>query len=529
MRTAPAVCIVCAVLAARAAGQEINEPIKIVAIGAHRDVRVNGKPFFPIMSWLQDTERYPKLRALAINTFVGNHQGKPPAQEMADLAQKAGGYAVPHFDGSGIGHAAVLGWIQGDEPDLTSQVSDAKVIAGPTLQINKSAPLWKIVDGVTSSWSVLDPLEGASFTIELPGPVTVHSLAVWVTDSPGLSMPTEIVFRGDGKEFLRTAVAAKRGRQKFDLPRPATFRKLQVQIPSVVPGKNVYGSIGEIEAFDAQGNNVLEQKPVEKVRQTPAEVIQAYQRVKSADPGRPVFMTLTVRFLPQFTKFSDQQRKTLYPEYVQGADVVGFDVYPIYGWAKPEWLYYVAEGTRALVDLAGPQRPVYAWIETCKGTKYITYEKQKDVLPKHTRAEVWMAIIEGAAGIGYFTHAWRPEFTSFAPTEDMQQELARLNRQIARLAPAILAAPAKTKVALALERDVPGHCKATEDETAIYVFAQNIDMKDRAAKGTVRVAGLRTGAKVEVVDEQRTITAEEGGFTDAFDPLAEHIYRLPRD
>ena len=529
MRTALTTCLLAALLAAGALGQEVNEPIKTVAIGANRELRVNGKPFFPIMSWLQDTERYAKLRSLAMNTFVGNHQGKPPAREMAELAQKAGGYAVPHFDGSGIGHAAVLGWIQGDEPDLTSQVSDAKVIGGSGLHINNSTPLSRIVDGVTHSWSVLDPLEGASFTIELPQPVTIRSLAVWLTVSEGLSVPKEMVFLGDGRQLLRTAVEAKRGRQKFALPQPATFQKLEVQIPSVVPGKNVYGSISEVEAFDAEGKNVLEHKPLQKVRRTPAEVIRAYQQAKAADPDRPVFMTLTAQFLPQFAKLGEQQRKTLYPEFVKGADVVGFDVYPIYGWGKPEWLDRVAQGTHALVELAGPRRPVYAWIETCKGTKYITYEKQKDVLPKHTRAEVWMAIIEGATGIGYFTHAWRPEFNPFAPTEDMQQELARLNRQVTRLAPAILAAPAKSKIALALEGDVPGHLKATAQNRAIYVFAQNIDVKDRAAQGTIQVEGLRTGTKVEVIDEHRTIVADEGRFNDRFDPLAEHIYRLPRE
>ena len=51
------------------------------------------------------------------------------------------------------------------------------------------------------------------------------------------------------------------------------------------------------------------------------------------------------------------------------------------------------------------------------------YEKQPDVLPLYTRNEVWQAIINGATAIGYFTHAWRPEFKEFAPTPEMQKEL----------------------------------------------------------------------------------------------------------
>ncbi len=58
------------------------------------------------------------------------------------------------------------------------------------------------------------------------------------------------------------------------------------------------------------------------------------------------------------------------------------------------------------------------------------------------------------------------------------------------------------------------------------MLAQNIDMKDRPARGTIRVAGLKAGAEVQVLDENRTIRAEEGGFSDDFEPLAEHLYRL---
>jgi len=31
-----------------------------------------------------------------------------------------------------------------------------------------------------------------------------------------------------------------------------------------------------------------------------------------------------------------------------------------------------------------------------------------------------------------------------------------------------------------------------------------------------------------VVGENRTLTAEDGGFADAFGPLAEHVYRFAR-
>ena len=203
---------------------------------------------------------------------------------------------------------------------------------------------------------------------------------------------------------------------------------------------------------------------------------------------------------------------------------MGFDVYPIYGWNRPDKLTWVADGVTQLLNYAG-NRPVSAAIETCKGSQWITYERQHDVEPMHTRAEVWMALIRGARSITYFTHAWRPEFNEFAPTEEMRAELKRLNGQISRLTPAICAPPTGRTVVVRMGGP-DYHFMAHDCEGGLYVFAQNIDMEGRSGEATVSVEGLEAGTSVEVVDEDRTITAGDGQFTDAFAPLAEHIYRI---
>ena len=94
---------------------------------------------------------------------------------------------------------------------------------------------------------------------------------------------------------------------------------------------------------------------------------------------------------------------------------------------------------------------------------------------------------------------------------------------------------------MSIENDLPCHLKATRHEGALYLFAQNIDLgagKDgrkegqdiapRAGTAMIAVPGLKAGTEIEVVGEGRTITARDGGFTDRFEPLAEHVYRLKR-
>lgn len=275
-----------------------------------------------------------------------------------------------------------------------------------------------------------------------------------------------------------------------------------------------------------------------KPRQTPDQVASRCARIRASGPQRLIFMTLTSSFMKESGDYPEEWRLKNYPEYVKSADVVGYDYYPVYGWGYPAHLDLVGSGVRQLCELAGP-RPVYAWIETSKGSKWMPYEKQPDVLPLYTRNEVWQAIINGATAIGYFTHAWRPDTTEFAPKEEMRKELSWLNGRITSLAPIILADPAKEEIGMTLGNGLKCQFKATKYEGSLYIIAQNIDLgpgtdkakqydpiTPRGGTATITVKGLKEGTQVEVVDEKRTLTAKEGKFTDEFRPLLEHIYRI---
>ncbi|MFC1608073.1 hypothetical protein ACFL47_08890 [Candidatus Latescibacterota bacterium] len=373
--------------------QEPLEPIQTVEIGKNRECRVNGNPFFPIMSWAQAPENFLMLRTHGINTFCGN-QRNVSSQQQSDAAGKAGGYAVAYFEEGAVGHPNLLSWIHHDEPDLPSR--------------------------------------------------------------------------------------------------------------QILPNK----------------------------------IISIYNNIKQTDDSRPVMMTLTSNFMKAHTiRYDAETQNKLYPEYVKGADFLGFDTYPIYGWNYPKRLNDPAIGVMELKELTASKKPIYAWIETHKGSKWITFDMQLDVLPKHTRFEVWGAIIRGATAIGYFTHRWRPDFKEFAPTEDMRNELKRLNRQITDLAPAILADPAEEDISIMLSGKLSCHFKATNLEGVLYIFAQNIDLgKDaeklgqgeditpRSGTADISVPDLREGTQIEVIGENRNISAKKGLFTDDFAPLAEHIY-----
>jgi hypothetical protein len=504
-------------------------PIESVEIAPNRALLVNGESFFPLMAWLQDAENFSAVKACGMNTTAGywpSSSGTKDVTEYLELVAQTGLYGVMPFDARLNGHKHLLGYIQGDEPDLPRQVNDAEVIPAANLRINRKTPLWKIFDGVTHTWSVLDPLQGGSFTVRLKKPVTVQSLAVWLTVSGNLPTAKEVAFAGDGRKLLTATLEAKRNQQMFELAEPATFQELKVTVESTEPGDQAWGSIGEIEGFDAAGKNALLSPPRYEPRAWPDAVTEHYQSIKKADPSRPVFMTLTGNFHPHFGKWTDAQRAELYPAYLQAADVVGYDIYPIYGWNKPEWLYLVHEATEQLVRDAGP-RPVYAWIETSKGGQYTgSLDRQHDVTPQHIRAEVWMAICRGATAIGYFTHIWKPSYRQFGVPDQNRKALREINNQITQLAPAILGAPSTQAVSITADTDVKLDLMARRSGDDLYVFAVNFDEKAVPAEATISVEGLPAGSSIEVIDEGRAIRSEAGLFRDPFPPLAVHIYRI---
>ena len=308
-------------------------------------------------------------------------------------------------------------------------------------------------------------------------------------------------------------------------------------IPGYKPDRQDNGYIMAL-IFDDEPDMPSGKGEEAKPRQTPEQVAEKMKTIRGSFPEKLVFMTFTGHFTVEQSTYPGEVRKSLYPQYVKMPDVVGFDIYPIYGSGYAAHLNWVGSGVSQLRELAG-NKPVYAWIETSKGSRWMSYEKQPDVLPIHTRNEVWQAIINGATAIGYFTHAWEPSFIEFAPTEMMRAELKRLNHQISRLSPAILAAPAKENISMKLGDDLYCQFKATNYNSELFIFALNSDLGDgaehakqfdpispRKGKAFFTVEGLKAGTPIEVIDENRTITAENDSFSDDFEPLAEHVYRI---
>jgi hypothetical protein len=356
----------------------------VVTTDANGAVLVDGTPFLPIMSWLQCPGNIAHQASLGINTFVGDGCGGA-ASAYLDACSAQGAWGVMSPDDTSVaGHAALLGWIFGDEPDL-------------------------------------------------------------------------------------------------------------------------------------QGNQV-----------EPATLLTQYQALETTDPHHPTFLTLTSGFYsedsPPDWMGGDRSR---YTGYCQATDLVGFDIYPVYGWCRPDWLYKVGAAQAELATTYAPGKATYQWIEAVKTSGQwcdIAARGADDgPYPEEIRNEVWQALVHGATAVGYFTHSWEcPGYSQFCLSAAQETELTRTNAQLTALTRPLLASAYYGGVTVVVAGGGKVDAMVRGHGGKLYVFA--VSLEPTAKMVTLTLPFMPPTFAVQVYDESRTLAASGTAFVDTFDPLGVHIY-----
>jgi hypothetical protein len=210
-----------------------------------------------------------------------------------------------------------------------------------------------------------------------------------------------------------------------------------------------------------------------------------------------------------------------YPKYIQGSDIVSFDIYPVVH-ETPEitgHLEYVPKGVTRLREWSNDQKIVWNCIETT----HISNVNAK-ATPDQVKSEVWMSLIHGSRGIIYFAHEFKPKFVEagLLADKEMATAVGQINAQVKSLAPALNAPEEKSAVTLTTANDPsPIAFTARRASGNLYLFA--VAMRNTPAHATFT---LKTPAKIEVIDESRTIDAPSGKFEDNFKGYEVHLYKI---
>jgi hypothetical protein len=211
------------------------------------------------------------------------------------------------------------------------------------------------------------------------------------------------------------------------------------------------------------------------------------------------FLTLSNHFFSGAAQLPNG--KTLYPGLVARAGVVGFDLYPLQGWCKPDRLGDVYTAQQELVALA-KGRPTFQWIEAGP----MLCPEQGTPTPEEVRAESWLAIAAGAHGLGFFPSQWQPPVAA---------AITQVTHDVKALGPALLTP------AVPADGTAPLRIVAHGYAGALYVIAVNPTFQP--VQATIHVPGL-AGRGLGVLDEGRQVAASGDSFSDAFAPLGVHVY-----
>jgi hypothetical protein len=258
----------------------------------------------------------------------------------------------------------------------------------------------------------------------------------------------------------------------------------------------------------------------------PEKIVESFRRIRELDPSRPVMLNLGqgVAWDQWYGRGQRTNHPEDYPQYIEGSDIVSFDIYPVVHDNKDivGRLDYVARGVDKLVQWTQGKQVVWNCIECT----HISNPDRKPT-PHEVRAEVWMSIIHGSRGLIYFVHQFKPAFREAALLDDpeMLEAVGKLNHQIAQLAPVLNGAviPAALTIKPGSASDKVDVLLKRNDQTT-FLFA--VEMRGQGCSLELGVKGIAGERPVEVLDEGRSLSSKDGRFSDHFQPWEVHLYRL---
>ena len=185
-------------------------------------------------------------------------------------------------------------------------------------------------------------------------------------------------------------------------------------------------------------------------------------------------------------------------------------------WSVPADAVPYAPGTD--IYMAEPYGPEFSGINTAINT-FNSLDKTKPIWLAQDDPDAalivpkaYWATISGATGILYFT--WDAFKGAPAKLAAVTQVFAELNQ----LKPVIFATPIDSQVTP--PDGIRVMARSLEDSQ--YILAAN--PKAATIPGTFTVSGLAAGTVVQVMFEDRTITAADGSFEDTFTGVSRHVY-----
>jgi hypothetical protein len=262
----------------------------------------------------------------------------------------------------------------------------------------------------------------------------------------------------------------------------------------------------------------------------PAVIVADYKKIRENDSSRPVYLNVGrgVAYTNWVGRGACRGRIDMYKVsnngYLKGCDIASFDIYPVNSSEEEVegQLWYVAKGIDNLQEWSDHRKPAWCWIETTR----ISEKAKRKPTPAEVKSEVWMALIHGAKGFGYFCHSFvgKTDDAALLHDEEMIRGVKAINEQVTSLAPVLNSPDTEGYASVSTNSEAVPVAIMTKNVGKInYVFA--VAMRDGLTTATFQV---KSGKTVEVLGENRTLKIKKGKFSDEFSDYGVHLYKITR-
>jgi hypothetical protein len=258
----------------------------------------------------------------------------------------------------------------------------------------------------------------------------------------------------------------------------------------------------------------------------PAVLAQKFAAWKAVDPNKPVLVNFSGGNV-----LTGATSRAQYEQFMNSANWIGNDFYPVTGWNRPDWIdYSLTPADRKTPGQAIQQlsqwsdgKPQWSIIET--SDQDLSFQPNaRGATRDEFRGEVWHSIINGAQGIVYFPFRIGGAGFSFDKTPtDVIDEMTTQNARIKSLARVLNSADSPTTAKLDLGNSLLEAARRSYDGDD-YFFVLNMSSKTLDDL-SVQLPGLGKLPNVDVVGEAgRTLGLSGGTLIDDFGPWEIHVY-----
>jgi len=244
---------------------------------------------------------------------------------------------------------------------------------------------------------------------------------------------------------------------------------------------------------------------------------RTYSAWKRVDPRMPVY----INFNGQFNQYDLETKASgpaWYQQYVQGANWISSDLYPVNSGDGND-LGSIGQEVTELRHLAG-SKPVFVFIESGAfdaGNPLITADQ--------FRGEVWDAIVNGVRGIFYFPVQVSPSFQFDVTPTAVAAEMTQQDATIAKLASVLQGTIDPPSLGATASSPLQVAWRSSSGQSYFFV----LNLSDTTVDDqSIRLTGIGSAAFAAVYGEDRKVQIFNGTIVDSFGPYAVHIYRVPQ-